>query len=254
VSDGHAVIDPFELPKQPRLSSLLPFVAWTSVLLFMAIAMVTLSVGGASLTDAVTSVAAVAALVGAALSIRETRRISRQQLTYSYFARAFDAHHQQYNALTSAYLSLRSPPQRLNDERWMRLTKAECDRIVKDWRSMPLAERQAIKRRIWDELTGVEQLAVLPYVNFIEEIATVFNAGLLDKGLVKQTFAPWTGYYYDTGRWFIEWRREGDPAELEEWTRMEDELAAMPAYPHTRGVRRWASRWRQRVAAFERQW
>ena len=192
-------------------------------------AVIPLSKGQASVADAITAVAAAAALLGAAASVLDSRRLARQERAYAYAARQDDPALLQYSIRAGKFLNLDSPPASLVREDWERLPTRERARIESVWKTLGVDQRKELKWRQWELMAPEDKISTMVFLNLLEEVGSAYNLGLLYRPSTKLSFASVSDLYWQRGRWFVVRLRVESKNKrfFREWQRMNDDLPSV---------------------------
>ncbi len=151
----------------------------------------------AAIAQLVLACTAVAALLGAFLQLRDSRSTTRQTLTYNFTARFSSPELLPYNQMTRDLFELGDSSE---DEGYERYLKRSFE----------------------------DQLAVLIVPNLIEELAGMYNQGLLHKGIAKDYFGFTARELWNEGWWFIKRFRESDENFYAQWLLMLEDMELKP--------------------------
>jgi hypothetical protein len=151
----------------------------------------------ASIAEMALAVIALLALVVAVVQILTARSAARQALTYNYTNRFSSPELLRYHQKTG---ELFAPSDDDADERY----------------------RQFL------ELSRADQLAALVIPNLLEELAGMYNHGLLDKKIAKDFFGEIARDLWEHGFWLIERWRQTDPSYYEQWGLMLAKMKLLP--------------------------
>jgi len=140
-------------------------------------------------------------------------------------------------ALAFAYVQIRDVRRATQDERdreqrrdcrnrvdyyQERLTSAEFRPLVADAVRLfgtPHAQRAAAFAD-WSGGDLERQLDTLAFLNFFEEVAGQYRAGLLDRAAARRIIVPTATRYWESGGWFIDELRRNQPRAFSEWAEM----------------------------------
>jgi hypothetical protein len=156
--------------------------------------------GWAAVSQVALAVTAFFALLGAAMQVRATRSASREVLTYNYTQRFAKPDLLPYHQKT-----------------------AELFR-----RDGTSAEKQYRHFQKWKY---EEQLAALLIPNLFEELAGMYNQGLLHRRISKEFFGYTSLELWERGHWFIELSRRSNPKYYEQWELMLQDMSLLPRIP-----------------------
>jgi hypothetical protein len=151
----------------------------------------------AAIAQLVLAAIALAALVGAFIQLRDSRSTTRQTLTYNFTARFSSPELLQYNQMTRDLFQLGNCTEDEGYERYL-------NRSFED------------------------QLAVLIVPNLIEELAGMYNQGLLHRGIAKDYFGFTAQELWNEGWWFIKRFREADENFYAQWLLMLEDMEMTP--------------------------
>jgi hypothetical protein len=107
---------------------------------------------------------------------------------------------------------------RLNHIEFLPLVAAASDLLNTD----PLGQGEAL--RGWLAGESVDRLRTLAFLNFFEEVAGQYNAGMLDAGAANRELVPTAVHYWDVGGWFIGRLKAEQPSAFDEWEAMVNAL------------------------------
>jgi hypothetical protein len=180
------------------------------------------------------------AVVLAGVTIASARREARRTRAYAYMERHY---RQDFATLVSeARRFWRLRPDRVTDAASMKA--AEAARLVQ-WKNMPRLKKSEI----------------LLVFNFCEEIAGMFNSGLLDEEITKKMLAPAIITYWNEAGWLIEsLRGERSAKVFGEWAHMYDRLAGESRFDYLveqtsgSGVRSETTEEQERVVKRQPRW
>lgn len=147
----------------------------------------------ASIAQIVLAGVALLALGGATAQVLTTRSATRQTLTYNYTDRFSDPALIPFRVKTIDLFALDGHSE---DERW---------RIVSRW---PLEER----------------IAALVLPNLVEELAGMYNQGLLNKEIAKDYFGFTASDLWNSGWWYISRSRETYTEYYVQWELMLEDM------------------------------
>lgn len=148
----------------------------------------------ADVGEGVAGLAAVGALLYAGQQLRQTRKLARERVVSSYLERLN----------TPAFYDQMS-------ESRDKLTVPETHREWR-WRSFVGASKR-------------EQQAYFLVMNLFEELATLYNDNLLDRGATKRLLGDVSLDYWFEVSWFVDRYRDAfDPLALTEWSKMNAQL------------------------------
>jgi len=145
--------------------------------------------GWASISQLVVTGVAVFALIGAIVQTIITRSAHRQALTYNYTARFSDPERIKHYAKTSELFDLDGTDA---DTRW--------------------AE--------YESWSIEEQLDALVFPNLFEELAGMYNRGLIDKKIAKEFFGTPASAVWENAAWFVGRIRKSDASYYTQWETM----------------------------------
>ena len=145
---------------------------------------------------ALTSAAALAALVYARKQISSARQQAKQVLAYELYERQSDPSLAKYIAVTAEYLTI--------DEG----DPKKCCEI----------EEQRWKR--WQRMTRAERGEILLYPNHLEVVAGLYLLERLDKDATMLLFGLAGNTYWKRGSWFIQRLREEYPRTYSDWEKL----------------------------------
>ncbi len=152
-----------------------------------------------SIAAAVTALIAGVAAAGAFLGLRQNRARDRETRAHRYLER--------YN----------SPPEISSRTR-------VHDFFMSGPRTGRLGRRRWERARIgeWEGMTHAEKLDTVQGLNFWEELAGMYNLGLVDDEIVSEYFGTAALSIWAGTRWFVEYLRRDQPATMEQFEKMCD--------------------------------
>jgi hypothetical protein len=173
---------------------------------------------------AVTALAALAALVGAWLTIRQNRKTARadhetacRQATFEYLGKLERVSSGPAFATMSSFLRGGICPPGVRPRAWAR---------------MPRETQIASSRQWWHELVdspAEEDRALMAHIcaypNTLESLASMYNHGLLDSKIVKSEVESQAKGYLKVAEWWIEMLRETSKANYQDTLVMMKSLA-----------------------------
>lgn len=167
----------------------------------------------AAIAQIVLGVTALAALVVAIVQIAQARSNSRQILTYNYTQRFSSPELLPFHQITGELLAKTEASE---EERYREFTARSRE----------------------------DQLAALLIPNLIEELAGMYNHGLVDKKIAKEFFGEIAREVWINGAWLIERWRATDPAYYKQWQEMLEAMGLLenPAQRAATPPRRSAAR------------
>lgn len=142
-----------------------------------------------AIAQIVLATTALSALVVAVAQIFVTRSSSRQELTYNY---------------THRFSSPELLPYHEKTGELFKAADSSADNRYQDFLAMGRAD----------------QLAALVVPNLFEEMAGMYNQGLLDKGIAKEFFGDAAKEVWNSGAWLIDRWRATDPTYFKQWQLM----------------------------------
>ena len=107
---------------------------------------------------------------------------------------------------------------RLNHIEFLPLVAAASDLL----NTGPLGQAEAL--RAWLAGRSVDRLRTLAFLNFFEEVAGQYNAGMLDAGAANRELVPTAVHYWEVGGWFIGRLKAEQPRAFDEWEAMVNAL------------------------------
>ena len=152
----------------------------------------------ASIAEIVLAVIAVLALIGAVAQVAVARSVSRETLTYNYTERFATPEFLSFHQKTADLFALEGASA---DGRYA---------VFQGWKYE-------------------DQLAALLVPNLFEELAGMYNQGLLHKGITKDFFGLTALDVWNRGSWFIERSRKSNPRYYEQWELMLRDMDLPPA-------------------------
>jgi hypothetical protein len=155
-----------------------------------------------NLTDWITAGAAVIAVIGAAVTILDSRRTARRTLTYEYVSRMNDPDMIEVTAKWSSFMRCGMVPPGISDGEWRAMSdeareEHEWEHFAKMARSRALGDRRTL-------------LELTLYGNFLEELAGMYNHRLLDKRIVKTYVSGEAENFWTVSDWWLS-RLRADP-------------------------------------------
>lgn len=66
---------------------------------------------------------------------------------------------------------------------------------------------EAEGKTAWEQLDAKDRLRIFAFLNFFEEMASAYHAGLLDKPMAREDIAYYAYHYWRFAGWFIAWKR-----------------------------------------------
>jgi hypothetical protein len=165
----------------------------------------------------VTAAAAIGALLFAAKQVRAGRENTVSQIK--------DTQERECRQRVDQYLA------RLNHVEFLPLVAEAIDLL-----RTPLAGRDAAVRHLVSGET-VKSLRTGAFLNFFEEVAGQYNAGMLDKQAARRELVPMAVHYWTLGEWFIHNAQARQPTAFNQWQKMVNEVALedfMADYTQTR--------------------
>jgi hypothetical protein len=84
--------------------------------------------------------------------------------------------------------------------------------------------REAAQLTRWRRMGLLNRLKILRFLNFWEELAGMYNRGLVDKGVVRDYFAAPALYYWKMSSWFIRYEQDRDPDAMSQFRLMCEEF------------------------------
>ncbi len=151
----------------------------------------------AAIAQIVLAVTALLALVGAAIQIKVARSASREALTYNY---------------TQRFATPELLPFHERTDKLFRLDGVSAKKSYKRFQR-------------WDY---EDKLAALLVPNLFEELAGMYNQGLLHKGITKDFFGATALDVWKRGYWFIDLSRKSNPKYYEQWQLMLEAMNLLP--------------------------
>jgi hypothetical protein len=107
---------------------------------------------------------------------------------------------------------------RLNHIEFLPLVAAASDLLNTE----PLERSDAL--RAWLAGESVDRLRTLAFLNFFEEVAGQYNAGMLDAGAANRELVPTAVHYWEVGGWFIGRLKAEQPRAFDDWETMVNAL------------------------------
>ncbi len=146
--------------------------------------------GAAQVAQIVLAASALVAVMVATAQVLSARSATKQTLTYNYMERFNSPELLPFHQKTADLFRSRTPAD--EGERYADFLK-------------------------WDQK---DKLAVLVVPNFFEEVAGMYNHGLLDRNVAKVYFGELGQDLWASGSWLIERWRKTDAGYFEEWEKM----------------------------------
>jgi hypothetical protein len=147
-------------------------------------------------TEWIGACAAVAAVLGAAVAIFQTRRATRQNNTYKYVDHFETPETRDLMAKSTAFFSCRERPPGISPAAWRALDSAERERRQwTRWEQLLRSERTADRRKV---------LELLAFPNQLESVAGMYNHHLLDRKVVKTHLAPMMETFWTRSAWWFD--------------------------------------------------
>jgi hypothetical protein len=153
-------------------------------------------------TEWITAGAAVAAVLGAALTIHQARRAARQANTYKYVDFFETPEVRALMAEATAFFACREAPPGISRQAWQALDVAERQRRQwTRWEQLLNSQSQFDRKKV---------LNLLAFPNHLESVAGMYNHHLLDRKVVKTHLAPMMDAFWTRAAWWFDQVR-GDP-------------------------------------------
>jgi hypothetical protein len=163
--------------------------------------------------------AAILALLGAAVTILDNRKTACRRTTHEYISRLLDPDLLPLEATMTAFLRGGMCPPGISRRRWRSMSpEARRDSAKALWRHLGRSSSLEDRRKL---------LEILAYPNLLEGLASMYNEGLLDRGMVKAQVEVDAQSFLRAGRWWIDQVREdgGDPNTFRDIEAMIQDLA-----------------------------
>ena len=149
-------------------------------------------------------------------------------------------------ALAGAYLQLRLGRRQSAQERAEALTARahrylerygnpdELPQIAAFHAFMNVApDKEAGQLRRWRAMGVLSRLKILRFLNFWEELAGMYNRGLVDRDLVQEYFGAPALYYLKMSHWFIRYEQKREPDALSQFQQMCKDIGGPEAIGET---------------------
>jgi hypothetical protein len=206
--------------RMPVRSAAIAMVVLVAATAFLAV----LVFGSEGVAGNVTAAAAIVALVVGGFTLLDQRRIHKLELTYSYVQRLNDPEMRTQLGFMR-YIVASAPPERLDVAKWGKLDDAARQAAQVAWDAKPAEDRVRQRLDDWIRLDPETRNKAVAYPNFIEELAGMYNLGLLDRDAARLQFTEVPGAW-ELAAPFIERYREDmrDPEYYTQWERMKDDL------------------------------
>jgi hypothetical protein len=143
----------------------------------------------------VTAGAAVIALIGAGLTILDNRSVARHRVTHEVVARLEAPELIESKAVMSSFLRGGLQPPSIPDATWA--TMNEDARLA----AAPLMWQHLYGSSDLDDRRTVVQIMAFP--NMLEEVAGMYNDGLLDPKIVKTAVEAEANNFWDRASWWL---------------------------------------------------
>jgi hypothetical protein len=144
--------------------------------------------------------AALVALAGAYVTIRDNRRTALRQATHAYIVQLSDPALLPLEAVMTTFLRGGMRPSEVS---WWR------------WRTMDDEARRESAKALWRDLNASaaledrsKLLEILAYPNLLEGLASMYNEGLLDRRMVKTQVEVDARSFWTAAGWWIEQLRD----------------------------------------------
>ncbi|HUB72467.1 MAG TPA: hypothetical protein VL979_00345 [Solirubrobacteraceae bacterium] len=144
--------------------------------------------------------AALVALAGAYVTIRDNRRTALGQATHAYIVQLSDPALLPLEAVMTTFLRGGMRPSEVS---WWR------------WRTMDDEARRESAKALWRDLNASaaledrsKLLEILAYPNLLEGLASMYNEGLLDRRMVKAQVEVDARSFWTAARWWIDQLRD----------------------------------------------
>ncbi len=149
-----------------------------------------------AIAQIVLAATALSALVVGVAQIIVTRSSSRQELTYNYTHRFSSPELLQYHEKTGELFK-------------------------------PVDTAAGKRYREFLAMGRADKLAALVVPNLFEELAGMYNQGLLDKAITKEYFGDAAREVWESGSWLIERWRKTDPTYFKQWQLMLEDMGLL---------------------------
>jgi hypothetical protein len=148
--------------------------------------------------------AAFVALIGARITIKDNRRTACRRTTHEYISRLMAPELMRYEATLTAFLRGGIRPREISRLRWKQMNPdARQDSARALWRSLNSSSALADREKL---------LKILAYPNLLEDLASLYNEGLLDRGMVKAQVEVDAQSFWHAARWWVDQLREENDA------------------------------------------
>jgi hypothetical protein len=154
-------------------------------------------------TDWITAGAAVAALLGAAGTILQSRRIARRTQTYSYIARLTTPEFYKVLVDSTHFLACREVPPGWTPEAWANLdARSKQEEQWKRWEALGRSNLKIDREKF---------MSIVALPNQLEDVAGMYNHNLLDRAIVKTHVEAFAESFWRSANWWVEAMRQRDP-------------------------------------------
>lgn len=151
---------------------------------------------GSATAQWITAISAIVALLGALVTILDSRRTTRQRLAYEYVARLEDPMLIEHQATMSSFLRGGLQPPSISDAQW---------------EAMNSAARAETAEGVWNHLSTSPDvddrktlLQILVYPNMLEGLAGMYNHGLLDRRIIKTHVESEARDFWEAAGWWLD--------------------------------------------------
>jgi hypothetical protein len=156
----------------------------------------------------VTGAAAIAALLGAVVTIVENRRDARRRAIFEYLHRIEELELSPAFGTMSAFMRGGIRPPRIKQRAWAAMAPATRIEMTKRWWHELLASSAQEDRELLARICA--------YPNTLEGLAAMYNAGLLDRRIVKSHVESQAKGYLAVADWWITMLRASSSANFKD--------------------------------------
>jgi hypothetical protein len=176
-----------------------------------------LSLYATVVTDWITAGAALTALLGAAATLLQGRRIARRNTTYEYVARFTTPEFRELLVDSAGFLACREAPPGTSPDEWRRLDSRERER--RQWARWEQLRSSSLRS------DHVKAQTILALPNQLEDLAGMYNHNLLDRAIVKtHAEALLEGFWSKSGWWIEQVRRDPNSNTYQDLAKMLPDL------------------------------
>jgi hypothetical protein len=152
-------------------------------------------VHGSPTAEWITAVAALVALLGAAVTILDNRRTARRRITYEYLARLEDSALIEIQATMSSFMRGGMRPEHISVEQWSTMgEEARLETAKNMWQQLCLSPSLKDRETV---------LRIVAYPNMLEDLAGMYNDGLLDRRIVKTHVESEAKNFCEVAGWWL---------------------------------------------------